>query len=201
MSRRVYESSWKEFETAFWETEVGVGRLRYPRSSIFLNHWLVARTGEEVVAREVFDRFKRFATHDSRRADVANWSSRCTARQRVYRRFVDGRETQTGPIDRLGLFGYRTGVLESEVIKPLMLWLLDPEQPPIPEAQFVKALDCVESWMVRRMLVRGNNEELQPGCRGACRAAARIERRRLGNVVEAFLAEPVEREPLLARRR
>ena len=51
-----YQKYWKEFETGFWETEVSVGRLRYPRSSIFLNHWLIARTGEEVVAREVFDR-------------------------------------------------------------------------------------------------------------------------------------------------
>jgi len=60
-----YERNWKEFETGFWETEVSLGRLRYPRSSIFLNHWLIARTGEEVVAREVFDRFKRFADYDS----------------------------------------------------------------------------------------------------------------------------------------
>ena len=61
-----YQRNWKEFETGFWETEISVGRLRYPRSSIFLNHWLIARTGEEVVAREVFDRFKRFADHDAR---------------------------------------------------------------------------------------------------------------------------------------
>jgi hypothetical protein len=60
-----YQKHWKEFETGFWETEISVGRLRYPRSSIFLNHWLVARSGEEVVAREVFDRFKRFADHDA----------------------------------------------------------------------------------------------------------------------------------------
>src|SRR5680860_1182709 len=50
----VYEQHWKEFETGFWETEMSFGRLRYSRSSIFLNHWLVARTGEEIVAREVF---------------------------------------------------------------------------------------------------------------------------------------------------
>ena len=42
-----------QFETAFWEKEVNVGRVSIPRSSVFLNHWLIARTGEEVVAREV----------------------------------------------------------------------------------------------------------------------------------------------------
>src|SRR4029077_12628042 len=60
-----YQKYWKDFETGFWEAEISVGRFRYPRSSVFLNHWLVAQTGEEVVAREVFDRFKRFADHDA----------------------------------------------------------------------------------------------------------------------------------------
>ena len=40
-----YQNYWKDFETGFWEMEISVGRLRYPRSSIFLNHWLIARTG------------------------------------------------------------------------------------------------------------------------------------------------------------
>jgi hypothetical protein len=56
-----YERNWKEFETGFWETEVNFGRIRYSRSSIFLNHWLIAKTGEEIVAREVFSRFKQYA--------------------------------------------------------------------------------------------------------------------------------------------
>src|SRR5450631_952297 len=55
-------------------------------------------------------------------------------------------------------FEYRTGVLESEVIKPLILCLLDPEGQPMPEAQVAKALDAVESWMVRRMLVRATTK-------------------------------------------
>jgi hypothetical protein len=49
----------------------------------------------------------------------------------VYRRFVTVASTTTGPVDRLALFGCRTGVLESEVVKPLVLCLLDPEQPSI----------------------------------------------------------------------
>ena len=36
----------------------------------------------------------------------------------IYRQFVTAASTHVGPIDRLGLFGYRTGALESEVIEP-----------------------------------------------------------------------------------
>lgn len=102
-----YQQYWKDFETGFWEAEVSVGRLRYPRSSIFLNHWLIARTGEEVVAREVFDRFKRYADHDAHMPMITPIEQVHCASQ-VYRHFITAAGTLTGPIDRLGLFGYRT---------------------------------------------------------------------------------------------
>ena len=40
---KAYEAHWKEFETAFWETEVSAGRLLYQRASLFINHWLYFR--------------------------------------------------------------------------------------------------------------------------------------------------------------
>lgn len=166
-----YVRNWKEFETGFWETEISVGRFRYPRSSIFLNHWLVAHTGEEVMTREVFDRFKRYADDDAG-LSMAEVLEEVNVAAAVYRHFITSASKDTGPIDRLGLFGYRTGVLESEVIKPLVLYLLDPKEPPIPDVQFVKALDVVESWMVRRMLVRATTKNYnqivaEPRGRGA----------------------------------
>src|SRR5664280_866294 len=122
-----YEQYWKVFETGFWEMEISFGRVRYARSSAFLNQWLIARTGEEIVAREVFSRFKQYADFDSgvRMGDLLAQIHRAAG---VYRRFVQASETLTGPIDRVDLFAYRTSVLESEVIKPLALFLLDPEQ-------------------------------------------------------------------------
>ncbi len=183
----VYEDRWREFETAFWETETGVGRLRYPRSSLFLNHWLVARTGKEVVAREVFERFKRFATHGSGvpMLELVEQIHRASA---VYRRFVAAAETLSGPIDRLGLFGYRTSVLESEVIKPLALCLLDPETPPISEAQLVKSLEVVESWMVRRMLVRATTKNYNRVVAELVALVQASNRVNAGDTIERFLA-------------
>jgi hypothetical protein len=60
-----YGQYWKEFETGFWETEISAGRVRHQRSSMFLNHWLIAKAGEEILAREVFHRFKAYADFDS----------------------------------------------------------------------------------------------------------------------------------------
>jgi hypothetical protein len=155
--QEAYERYWRDFETAFWETEVQVGRMRYPRSSVFLNHWLVARSAQEVVAREVFSRFKSFAEFDAGKPMSALLPEIHSAAS-VYRDFSRKAEVLAGEIDALGLFGYRTGVLESDVVKPLLLWLLDPTTPAIPEFQLKKALGAVESWMVRRMLVRATTK-------------------------------------------
>jgi hypothetical protein len=182
-----YQRNWKEFESGFWETEISVGRLRYPRSAIFLNHWLVARTGEEVVAREVFDRFKRFADHEAG-LPMPTLLQQMHAAASVYRRFITLASTNSGDIDWLGLFGYRTGVLESEVIKPLVLSLLDPEEPPIPEAQLIKALRIVESWMVRRMLVRATTKSYSQVVAELVAIVRKSDRASSGDVIESYLA-------------
>lgn len=182
-----YNDHWKEFETAFWEAEVAVGRIRYPRISVFLNHWLIAQTGEEIVAREVFDRFKRYADHDAG-VSMAELLRRIHRASAVYRRIVTGSTTLNGPIDRLGLFSYRTGVLESEVIKPLLLWLLDPERPPLPDTQLAKVLNTVESWMVRRMLVRATAKNYNQVVADLIRLLRLSNRDQIGDVIEQYIA-------------
>jgi hypothetical protein len=73
-------------------------------------HWLIARTGSEVVAREVFDRFKRYANHEAN-VPMNGLLERVRAASETYKKFITAASTLTGPVDRLGLFGYRTGSL------------------------------------------------------------------------------------------
>ena len=122
-----------------------------------LNHWLIARTGEEVVAREVFAQFKRYADDEPSLA-MPKLLEQIHHAAGQYRAFITDASTANGPIDRIALFGYRTSVLKSEVVKPLVLCLLDREQSKVPEEKFTKALEVVESWMVRRMLVRASTK-------------------------------------------
>lgn len=180
-----YEKNWKEFETGFWETEVSFGRIRYSRSSIFLNHWLIARTGEEIVAREVFTRFKLYADHQTSTA-MPELLEQVRRSAVVYRAFVEAAANLAGPVDRLELFAYRTSTLESEVFKPLILQLLDPEQPAVPAAQLHKALDVLESWLVRRMLVRASTSSYTQIAAELITQVRKSERDQAGDTIEAF---------------
>jgi hypothetical protein len=151
-----YSKYWIQFETAFWELEVSVGRVRHPRSSVFLNHWLIANTGEEVLAREVFSEFKIYA--DSRQeTPMPKLLLEIHRASEIYRKFIESAEIKDGPLDRLSLFAYRAKTLESEVVKPVVLALLDSKKE-IAQSEIELALDVIESWLTRRMLIRATTK-------------------------------------------
>jgi hypothetical protein len=76
----------------------------------------------------------------------------------VYRRITEEGDNTTGQIDRVGLFAYRIKAMESDVMKSALLALLDPEQPAVAPGIIESALDAVESWLTRRMLVRATTK-------------------------------------------
>ena len=182
-----YGQYWKEFETGFWETEISAGRVRHQRSSMFLNHWLIAKTGEEILAREVFHRFKAYADFESG-VTMIELLGQLHRSGREYQGFVGAAGQFTGPIDRLGLFAYRTGVMESEVVKPLVLFLLDPDEAAIPDDQLTKALEVVESWLVRRMLVRASSKSYTQVFAELIAQVRKSGRQLAGDVIEHHLA-------------
>jgi len=147
-----YEEDWKQFETAFWEKEVTIGRFTYPRAAVFLNHFLISRTGELIGTQEVFSRFKHFATHESH-LDMRELLRQVHRAAKVYEQYTLSAYNLEGDVTALELFAYRMEVLDTDSVKPLVLVLLDPELQPISEAQLEQALNAVESFLIRRMVV------------------------------------------------
>jgi hypothetical protein len=147
-----YDMHWKQFETAFWEKEISIGKFRYPRAAVFLNHFLVARTGEVVKTQEVFSRFKVYALHESN-VDMSELLRQIHAAANVYESFTRGADNLDSDITPLELFAYRMNVMETDSIKPLILFLLDPELPPIDDLELEAALNVLESFVVRRMVL------------------------------------------------
>lgn len=152
-SEAAYEKYWKLFETGFWEKEAGSGRNAMARSSLFLNQWLIAQTAEPIGAREVFSRFKHFATHDSD-APMGDLLPTIHRAALDYQSWTEAAHTKDGALDRLSLFVYRIGALDSEAAKPLLIWLRDPALEPLSTDVERRFLTYLESWLVRRSLLR-----------------------------------------------
>lgn len=151
-----YEQDWKQFETAFWEQEVRSGRT-YPRSAVFLNHFLIARTGEVINTQEVFSRFKTFANHESG-LEMRELLRQVHVAAKVYEKYILGADKLEGSATALELFSYRMSVLDTDSVKPLILYLIDPELSKISDEQLAMALQAIESFVVRRMVMSASTK-------------------------------------------
>jgi len=152
-AEKAYQDHWQLFETKFWEVEVSAGRYLTPRSSLFLNQWLIAQTGEEVSPRAAFSTFKHYVEYEMTMpmAELLPTLHRQASEYQHWLQRAADPHAQLTPVE---LFVYRTQALDSEIVKPILLWLHQPRATPIPESVVVQVLAAVESWLVRRALVR-----------------------------------------------
>ena len=186
-AEKAYHEYWEAFETPFWEMEVSSGRIKYSRSSLFLTHWLISKTALEIPAREIFSQFKRYV--NEYRGDVLALLKEISLAAKNYRELIEAAEDSHAEINEIELFVYRTASMDSDVSKPLLIWLLDNSLPEVPAEQMRKTLQVIESWMVRRSIIRlitkGYNklfisllQELQSSKRSSC-----------GDITEKFFAK------------
>ena len=152
-----YLRFWKDFETPFWEKEINYGRVKFQRSSLFINHWLIAKIGEEVLNREIFSTFKNYADHESR-ISMLELLEQIHSAAAKYKEIFDGSENKEGQISRVELFAYRLNSMELDVLRPILITLVDPTEVAVPQDELEKAVSVIESWMVRRLLVRATNK-------------------------------------------
>lgn len=183
-----YSNHWKQFETGFWEQEISVGRVKAPRSSIFLNHWLICQTREEIVSREVFSRFKSFADYDVQPMTMTALLERIHAASIKYKDFIDKGDVLEGAIDRIGLFLYRTKAMEMEVVKPVLLALFDRDQDQIDLSDINASLEIMESWLIRRMLVRGTTKAYNKIMTEIIKVMQKTPKGQLSSALRAFLS-------------
>ncbi|WP_156170272.1 DUF262 domain-containing protein [Dermacoccus sp. PE3] len=155
------ESAYKEywpFEAPFWEAEVSVGRQNVQRSSLFFAQWLTAQTGEEVGSKGTFSSFKRL--FEAPGAPTMGEMLPAIAGQAAqYKEWTDAAASPDRTLAPTEMNVYRMHAAETEVLKPLLLWLYRPESK-MSQESITKSVASAESWIVRRMLKR-------PGFRAA----------------------------------
>ena len=151
-----YLANWAELETPWWVTPVTSGRVTYPRSSWFLWHWLRARLLEDFPIRELFHQFKDYVTF--KRPDIEALLPEIKAAADRYRFVVEGARTANGPLTRAQWFSYRVGTLDSEIMRPLLIWLDEEPQADVPAADKEQILRWLESWFVRRAIVKAPSQ-------------------------------------------
>ena len=144
------EKFWSEFDDEWWREEVAQGRHLRSRIDTFLQYWLTMRTRDEVLTDDTFSRFVEYA--------AALMTTAITAEGLLNELLLDARKYRTlaqQPSDTAAGRFHRTVVREFELAAttPLLLWIIS-DNHKIPEDQIEIALSALESWVIRRTLLR-----------------------------------------------
>ena len=181
-----YHKYWELFETPFWEEEVTTGRLVYSRSSLFLSQWLIAQTGQEITAREVFNRFKHFVEDSA--LPVDQLLPKLHQDALTFQSLMKASMQTNGQLDTVPLFLYRTSTLDLQVFTPLVIWLMDSQAEDASKDQTELAIRSLESWVVRRSILKlpaKNYNRLMVELLNKLKTSPRSE---VGTIVEKYFA-------------
>lgn len=156
-TRRAYAEDWP-FESKFWEQEVSVGRYTMSRSSLFLSQWLGSRLGEEVSPRQTFVRFKTYVDYEAG-TKMTELLLAIKAQAELYRTWTEHAADSSRILNRPEMAFYRMTAGGVELLKPAIIWLYDPALS-FPSAVADEVLAMLESWMVRRQILRLTSADL-----------------------------------------
>jgi hypothetical protein len=143
----LYDRHWKPFDGERWTAKVTHGRHQKDRLSLFLTQWLALKELDEVPPSALFRRFKEYV----RRAAVpAETLAKDLAELgKVFDSF-DG-----FPINsREWWFFRRLGEMDLTTVQPVMLYLFSLPDSSLSRERRVRALDAIESYLVRRLVTR-----------------------------------------------
>ena len=150
-TQHAYRELWP-FETKFWEKELSVGRTLVSRSSLFLNQWLISRVGEEVGPKSTFTRFKYYVEHEAG-TSMRDLLALIKQQADTYEAWAVAAEDPHRDLGVVEMNVYRTTSAETEVLKPVLLWLTEPGSP-YSKQTVDRVVSTVESWLVRRLMLR-----------------------------------------------
>ncbi|MDC3300028.1 DUF262 domain-containing HNH endonuclease family protein [Acidimicrobiales bacterium] len=144
------ELYWADFDNDWWRDEIAQGRLLRSKIDLFLQYWLTMRVKEEIPTDAVFAQFRQHADEHLRERDSAeSFLAQLRQDADTFREFA-----QLDPRTAQGSFYARViEALEMGVFIPLLLWVITDAHRTSPE-QADRALGAVESWAVRRTLLR-----------------------------------------------
>ena len=183
-----YNTYWHTFESPFWERLISKGRYVEPRLAIFLGQFLVSRVAEEIKVEKVFDRFKRYVEEETALSTL-EVLKQIHGVATAYEKIIEGSEKPEGALSVVERFVYRIHAMDTETVKPVLLHLLDPSLPEVPGSEIEKALNAIESWLVRRAVIRATSKNFNKMFPQLVRDLMDNDRSTAGTFVESFLRQ------------
>ena len=149
---KLYLEHWRFFERDFWEEKTKVSSNEMNRTSLFLREWLISRTLADVPSKQIFPKFKRFVDDSS--ADIESLLQELHLIAERYESEFNLARKEEGPLTPLAHFIYRTQAMRVDSANPVLIAMIGHRQGLPEDSTLKKSLNILESWLVRRMLLR-----------------------------------------------
>lgn len=150
----LYAKYWRDLDGDYWRQLVARGRRFNPRIDVFMQRWLVMNLRKDVPTDRVFTEF-RDSILGKPDVDVAALFGQIAADAAVHRSWETLPESSVA-----GRFHYRVlQALDTQVVAPVFLWLTRHGPDVMPAEQQDRALRAIESWLVRRALIRATSKD------------------------------------------
>lgn len=179
------ESHWADFDEDWWREEISQGRHNRSKIDIFLQYWLTMRLREEVKTEQVFRAFTAYATPLMSNADGAEKLLAALRRDAdTFRGFAElGEGSSEGRF-----YSHVVVAMELAATSPVFMWLLS-ENHAVPAAQREVALLSLESWVIRRTLLRMTMKDVNKLMVALLKSLEMVEPKFAGDAVREFLAD------------
>ncbi len=180
----LYSSHWRALDGEYWRQMVARGRRFEPRIDVFMQRWLVMNLRKDVPTDRVFTEFRDsiLAKHD---ANIASLFKEIAADAEAHKAW------EKLPEDSVpGRFHYRViRALDTQVVAPVFLWLTRHRSEEMPDEQRDLALRSIESWLVRRALIRATSKDYNNAMIDLLRALDLGGPAAAGDTTEQFLKD------------
>lgn len=178
------ERYWADFDDTWWRDEITQGRHQRSRIDIFLQYWLTMRRRADVLTDEVFREFVAYAKPLMATAgDAEGLLAELRRDADTFRGFAQlSRDTVQGRF-----YGRVVESLELASTTPLLLWMLS-DNHKVPDEQIAIALGALESWVVRRTLLRNTMKDVNKMMVAILAALDPVPVEKVGVTVRDYLA-------------
>ncbi len=147
---QLHTEYWRGFEDKFWAEEVVQGRLRRPRSDVFMQHFLASRRAVEIPAISLYSEYRKWIERDKPFPTVRAELVALAKQREDFRRLVE--PAKDDPVYDLAQFLL---AFDSSTAYPLMLYLFDSG---LSAADLKTVAITLESYLVRRAIVGGSTK-------------------------------------------
>jgi hypothetical protein len=141
-SEMLYREHWLPFDDEFWRTEEKQGRLKRPRSDIFLQHYLTLKRQREVLISYLYSEYKDWIKTATPFTTVAEELKELAKHRRLYADLI---QADTNTV--IGKFASFLKTFDLSTVYPLTLGIMGFEPD---EDDLVGMLTDLESYIVRR---------------------------------------------------